>query len=447
MAILDTPRLRLPRKGVSVLRMPCRTLLRLTAGWDRRTSMVQAKQIGMLLLAVSLTGCGSYSMFDTSAFMSSGYTSGKSDWHNTAAGSADNAASDATGSTNAGPTNAGSAAATPAQQKSDSEALTSLFARAAQNKPQDTPAPSTASNPAPSPAAKPITVADARDTTVSPAPPPAVTNVKIQPRGRAYLFRGIAGLIYSRGMDKLAERIRHAGIPASVDTYLVWRPIADQAIRDYRRDPQPIILIGHSMGGDACLDFAALLNAAGIPVNLLVTYDPSRLAEDVPPNVERYINIFQSTNVMGGGNVVQGSRFHGHYASYNLKDHSEIIHINIEKADRIQEQLVSKVVELASTPATAEGEAIPIRLEVPADAPIELWDSGQPVAAHAGDTLKTFADTYHVPLWSLAEINPSATSGPFTEGQRIIVPRHLVAMATPAVASNTISSYAAPAGR
>jgi hypothetical protein len=165
----------------------------------------------------------------------------------------------------------------------------------------------------------------------------------------------------------------------------------------------------------------------------------------VPPNVERYINIFQSTNMLGGGNVVQGSRFHGHYASYNLKDHSEIVHINIEKADRIQEQLVSKVVELAATPATAEGEAVPIRLEVPADAAVELWDSGQPVTAHAGDTLKTFADTYHVPLWSLAEINSVSSHATLNEGQRIVVPRHLVPEAAPSVATTAVSSYA-PAG-
>jgi pimeloyl-ACP methyl ester carboxylesterase len=390
--------------------------------------MVQAKQIGILLLAASLTGCGSYSMFDTSSFMSSGYTSGKSDSRNAAAAPSDSASSDNTGSTTA----------SSSQQKSDTEALTSLFARAAQNKAQNTPPP------APTPIAKPIAVADARGTMLSSAPQPAVASVKMEPRGRAYLFRGIAGLIYSRGMDKLAERIRSTGIPASVDTYLVWRPIAEQAVRDYRRDPQPIILIGHSMGGDACLDFAEMLNAAGIPVNLLVTYDPSRLAEDVPPNVERYINIFQSTNVMGGGNVVQGSRFHGNYASYNLKDHHELIHINIEKADPIQEQLVSKVVELASTPATAEGETIPIRLEVPSDAPVELWDSGEPIAAHAGDTLKTVADTYHVPLWSLAELNPAAMRTPLAEGQRIIVPRHLVPMDAPVVATNAISSYTAP---
>ncbi len=300
--------------------------------------------------------------------------------------------------------------------------------------------------PVPSPVAKPVVVADARDTVPPVAPPPAAEKVNVAPRGRAYLFRGIAGLIYSRGMDKLADRIQRTGIPASVDTYLMWRPVADQAIRDYRRDPQPIILIGHSMGGDSALAFAETLNAADIPVNLLVTYDPSRIAEDVPPNVERYINIFQSSNLMGGGNVVQGSRFHGHYASYNLKDHSELIHINIEKADRIQDQLVSKVVELAATPATAEGEAVPIRLEVPGDAAVELWDSGQPVTAHAGDTLKTFADTYHVPLWSLAEINSGIAARTLTDGQRIVVPRHLVPMAAPSVATTAVSSYA-PVGR
>ena len=66
---------------------------------------------------------------------------------------------------------------------------------------------------------------------------------------------------------------------------------------------------------------------------------------------------------MGGGNVVQGQRFHGHYASFNLKDHSEIIHINIEKAERVHEQLVSKIVQLAATPAGAEGEAVPLHLK------------------------------------------------------------------------------------
>ncbi len=396
--------------------------------------MVRTKQIGILLVAASLAGCSGYTMSDpSSSFTSSGYASGKSpEWKSANSSAGTN--SESTGST---PTSS-----TAASDKNETEAINSLFARAAQGKlnaPQPAPPLATAA----SPVVKPVVIADARDTAV---PPPAAEKVNAVPRGRAYLFRGIAGLIYSRGMDKLAERIQRIGVPASVDTYLMWRPVVDQAIRDYHRDPQPIILIGHSMGGDSALAFAETLNAANIPVNLLVTYDPSRIADDVPPNVERYINIFQSSNMLGGGNVVQGLRFHGHYASYNLKDHSEIIHINIEKTDRIQEQLVAKVAELAATPATAEGEAVPIHIQVPADTAIELWDSGQPVTAHAGDTLKTFADTYHVPLWSLAEINSVSTRATLDEGQRIVVPRHLVPMAAPNVATNAVSSYA-PVGR
>ena len=260
-----------------------------------------------------------------------------------------------------------------------------------------------------------------------------------QPRGRAYLFRGVAGLIYSTGMDRLADRINHAGLPASVDTYLVWRGVAAEAIREYRRNPFPIILIGHSMGGDAAVAFAETLHNADIPVSLLVTYDPSRIADAVPPNVDRYINIYQSWNVMGGGDVVGGRGFHGHYASINLADHGEIIHINIEKAEAIQEQLVAKIVQLTRTPTAGQGEVVPIRYAVPARAPIELWDSGVPVKAQAGDTLQSLATVHHVPLWALAQINRMPERATLAGGERIVVPRNLA----PAGGATSALSYAA----
>jgi hypothetical protein len=399
--------------------------------------MVQPKHIAVLLIAVCLGGCG-YAMLDSNSSTSFAPSGKQATWMKSS-GQSSAADPETTASTDAPTGNA------------DSAGMNSLFARASKDKlnaePPVPPAPVDAplakvDKPVEKPVPKPVTVADAGETTIpldrSPSAPEKIT----EPHGRAYLFRGVAGLIYSRGIDKLAERIKRTGVPASVDTYLMWRPVADQAIRDYRRDPAPITIIGHSMGGDSALAFAETLNAADIPVSLLVTYDPTRIADDVPPNVERYINIFQSSNFMGGGNVVQGQRFHGHYASYNLKDHSEIIHINIEKTDRIQEQLVSKVMQLAATPASAEGEAVPIHLEVPAEAAIELWDSGLPVAAHAGDTLKTIAVTYHVPLWSLAQINSVSERASLSEGQRIVVPRHLLPMATP----SAVTSYA-PEGR
>jgi LysM repeat protein len=253
-----------------------------------------------------------------------------------------------------------------------------------------------------------------------------------EPRGRAFLFRGVAGLIYSTGLDKLAERINRAGLTSSVNTYMVWSGVAADAIREYRRSPFPIILIGHSLGGDSAVAFAETLNNADIPVSLLVTYDPTRIADAVPPNVERYINIYQSWNVMGGGDVVGGRGFHGHYASINLADHGEIMHINIEKADRIQEQVVAKIVQLTRTPTTGQGEVVPIRYAVPARAAIELWDSGVPVTAQAGDTLQGVAAAHHVPVWALAQINRIPEHTTLAGGERIIVPRNLAPTATAA---------------
>jgi hypothetical protein len=270
-------------------------------------------------------------------------------------------------------------------------------------------------------------------------PPGAAEKLTIQPRGRAYLFRGFMGLLTDRGIDKLTERINRTGVTADVNSYLMWRGLADQAISDYRRDPEPITIIGHSLGGDAAVRFAERLDAAGVPVGLLVTYDPTRFAHSVPANVERYINLYQSTNVLGGGgDVVQGHSFHGHYASFDLKDRRGMFHINMEKFGDIHDQLVSKIAALAATPASAGGEAIPLRIDIPSTASIELWDSGLPVSAHAGDTLPTLAATYHVPLWALTQVNNLSEDAALTKGQRIIVPRYLV----PIAASSAISSQA-----
>ena len=261
-------------------------------------------------------------------------------------------------------------------------------------------------------------------------PPSPVQKIAMNTHGRAYLFRGLIGAI-DWGMDELAGRINRAGVVANIDSHLAWRAAADQAISDYHRDPAPIAVIGHSIGGDSAVQFAELLNAAHVPVSLLVTYDPTRMADKVPSNVERYINLYQSSNILGGGDLGPGRGFHGHYASFNLKDRPEIIHINLDKFDRIQEQLAAKIRTLAATPASGEGEAVPLHIVFPATGPIELWDSGVPVSAQAGDTLQTLAATYHVPLWALIQINQKSKHAALTEGERIIVPRYLVSKGSP----------------
>jgi thioesterase domain-containing protein len=240
-------------------------------------------------------------------------------------------------------------------------------------------------------------------------------------RGRAYLFYGLIPQI-DWGMDELAQRINRGGIAANNYSHASWRSVADQAISDYRRDPKPIAVVGHSIGGNSAVQFAQALGAAHVPVSLLITYDPNRGGDSIPANVHRYINLYQSSNILGGGDLPPGAGFRGHYASYNLKDRSEIIHVNLDKFSRIQELLAAKV---RSMGAGGEGEAVPLRIVYAATGPIELWDSGVAVAAHAGETLQTLAANYHVPAWAVAQMNRKSEGAALSEGERVIVPRYL----------------------
>ena len=267
--------------------------------------------------------------------------------------------------------------------------------------------------------------------------PKAAEPSPILPRGRAYLFRGAMGLIFSRGMGRLTEKIERAGITANVYEFTVCDLVAGAAIETYKQDPAPIILIGHSMGGRCALQFSEKLRDEGIPVSLVVSVDPAHLSPSVPLNVERFINIFLSKDVLGGGDIKPTQGFRGNYASYDLAQHDEVSHITIDKMDQIHQQLVAKIVQLSATPVKDDGDPFPLRYAVPPKVDIELWDSGMAVAARAGDTLQTLAERYHLPLWSLTQANPMPENAPLMAGQRIIVPRHL---APPAAVSEPISS-------
>jgi len=274
-------------------------------------------------------------------------------------------------------------------------------------------------------AAEPISAPT--ESLISPAPIPLAAPSEAGPRGRAYLFRGALGPFFSRGIDALGERLEDAGITANVYEFTICRLIADNAIREYRENPAPIILIGHSMGGFCALKFAEILEKEGIKADLVVAIDPAHVTPDVPLNVDRFINIFLSKDILGGGDVKPKPGYRGHYASFDLSQHDEVSHINIEKMATLQEQLVTKALQLAA--AKADGDAVPIRCVVPAKAAVELWDSGVTILARPGDDLQSIAAAYHVPVWSITQLNKGVERNPLVPGKRIIVPRHLAPLA------------------
>ncbi|WP_050886443.1 LysM domain-containing protein, partial [Bradyrhizobium sp. STM 3843] len=253
---------------------------------------------------------------------------------------------------------------------------------------------------------------------------------------QVYLFRGALGPIFSTGMDRLAEKIEKAGFWARVYEFTLCDLIALQVEKAYRAEPGPIVLIGHSMGGLCSVRIAITLQEEHIPVSLVVAIDPAHATKSVPLNVERFINIFLSDNVLGGGDVKPEPGYHGHYVSFDMKDHDEVTHINIDKMNDVHAQLVNMISQLNQTPATADADPVPLRYLVPPSASLELWDSGTALFVRPGDTLEQIAANYGLPLWAVQQANPGAGSGPLVPGERIVIPRHLLPVTASAAQAN-----------
>jgi hypothetical protein len=277
----------------------------------------------------------------------------------------------------------------------------------------------------------PATAGQVAASSVAATSPPVAPEPAVVPHMRAYLFRGALGPIFSRGMDHLADKIENASIPANVYEFTICRMVAESAIREYRTDPALIILIGHSMGGFCVLKFSEMLQAENIPVSLAVTIDPPQVSPPVPSNIERYLNIFLSKSVLGGSHIKPAKGYQSHFASFDLSERKEVSHFNIDEKDAFDQQFLAKIVKLATTPAKVDGVPPQLNYVVPSDAAaIELWDSGMPVFARPGDTLQTIAGLYHVPLWSLTQVNKGVMEdAPLVPGERVVVPRHLMPLA------------------
>ena len=282
----------------------------------------------------------------------------------------------------------------------------------------------------------------ADESLISP-PPPATL-----PPPRVYIFRGALGPIFSTGMDRLAEKVEKAGFWATVYEFTLCDLIELQVEKSYREQPAPIVLMGHSMGGLCSVLISEMAAKENIPISLVITIDPAHATDDVPLNVERFINIFLSDSVLGGGDVVAVPGFHGHYASYDLKLNKRVSHINIEKSDDIHRQILEMVTQLPRIQATqTEADAVPLRYQVPADTLVELWDSGVRVPVRTGDTMESIAAARHVPLWTLAQGNSLAENATLTPGQSIVVPRHLTPPDATAAAAMAVPPPAAPSRR
>ncbi|MCC6949025.1 MAG: LysM peptidoglycan-binding domain-containing protein [Bradyrhizobiaceae bacterium] len=256
--------------------------------------------------------------------------------------------------------------------------------------------------------------------------------------GRVFILRGI-GHIWSGGMTELADELNRRGTTASAHRHGEWETLAEEAIKLYKSDPErwPIVLIGHSNGADMSINIARRLKAHNIPVALIIGYDPTRFSGDVPSNVQRFINLYQATNLLGGGQIHPARDFRGQLINVDLRNHFEIGHMNIDKSRRLQQEVIAKVLQVVAFPeGNASSQMVSIKYVVPMNAPIELWDGGLPVMLGPGQTIASLAKLYGVPAWAIKQASRISDDEDIVPGRQVVIPRHLNTLA-PAGAADT----------
>ena len=155
-----------------------------------------------------------------------------------------------------------------------------------------------------------------------------------------YLLRG-AFNVFSLGMDEIAAKLQRQGIYATVNNYLGWSGLADEAAAEYKSGRiKTIILVGHSSGAEAVASMAARLGELGVPVKLVIGLDPLS-GPTASGHVGRYINYY-----VGGGNgktVNKGRQFSGVLENVGVERIPDVGHFSIDKNQSVQDKVVRDI--------------------------------------------------------------------------------------------------------
>lgn len=165
------------------------------------------------------------------------------------------------------------------------------------------------------------------------APAPAHSRVHV------YLLRGVFDL--SLGIDEIAAKLRRQGVEVTVQNYLAWPALAEEAAADYKSGRvRTIILVGHSAGAAAVTAMAARLGELGVPVKLAVGLDPV-LQTTASGHVTHYLNYYIGNGA--GQPVRKGRHFTGQLRNVDVEKMPGIGHFNIDKNQTLQRRVIGEV--------------------------------------------------------------------------------------------------------
>jgi hypothetical protein len=187
------------------------------------------------------------------------------------------------------------------------------------------------------------------------------TNTTEKRAGHVYLIRGFIGL-FSYGIDRMTEKVASTGVAAHVfqqdQTAVLGKTIVEK-YRSQKGNTEPIVLIGHSLGADDVITISKMLEKEGIPVDLLVTVDPTKPPK-VPGNVKVCYNYYQPS-IFDGTGILRGIPLELEPGAktklYNLNIRGErkdllewdTNHVNIDKNTKIHAEVVKHVEQFCPT--------------------------------------------------------------------------------------------------
>lgn len=162
--------------------------------------------------------------------------------------------------------------------------------------------------------------------------------------GEVYLMRGLAN-VFSRGIDQMAVELRKRGYDAANFSYTEWKGVADDIVERNKRKrvSYPVVIIGHSLGGNESSKFANSLATRGVPVSLVVTFDPVETGY-VGPNISRVINYYLPKSA--DNRVLAKDGFKGEIENVDVTTDPEITHTNVDKNPGYQTATLTSIANL-----------------------------------------------------------------------------------------------------
>ena len=179
---------------------------------------------------------------------------------------------------------------------------------------------------------------------------------------RAFLIYGLIGgpfpygLGYSLGFDTLRDKLRVFGVDATTHVEGVLIPHANVANLTEQAahavcSGNKLVLIGHSMGADAAVKIASRLADRDLVVDLLVGFDPTRVACPlVPRNVRRAICFFQREfgDLLGRGRFQPVEQSAGECVNVLVPYGHKVM----DDAPELHERVIAEVQKLTSQDAS-----------------------------------------------------------------------------------------------